>query len=151
MWADSRYLYRGTTRGWTGTEALQNTGVSPTTTDPLVATLFAIECRNHGPGTVLVIPQEPLAGLIGKANYFSIIECAVNIMLPPTELLRYAVLELQVDRSVAILAEIGFGRLPQRIASGSFLTVLNDTHAASHRLSIEQIRQFNRRIFEVEP
>ena len=42
------YLYRGTTAGWPGNSVLQAERITCTSTDPLVATLFAIECRNHG-------------------------------------------------------------------------------------------------------
>lgn len=37
------YLYRGTTLGWPGTPTTSGEGITPTSTDPLIATLFAVE------------------------------------------------------------------------------------------------------------
>jgi hypothetical protein len=147
MAEEGSYLYRGTTPGWPGTRGVQEAGVTPTTTDPLVATLFAIECRNHGQAIILVAPGKVFAALIGKRNHFAIVECAVNIMVPPDVFARNAVRVVDADQSIAILNELGF-RLPIRIARGSLLTVLNDTHAEGYRMSFEQIQHYDRRVFE---
>jgi hypothetical protein len=144
---EEEYLYRGTTPGWPGTEGIQQARVTPTTTDPLVATLFAIESRNHGRGIILVGLRRSFEGLIGKPNYFAIVECAVNVMLPPVEFAGRVVREVDIERSIEILTGMGY-RLPVRIAKGALLSILNDTHSASDRLNLEQIRHYNRCIFE---
>jgi hypothetical protein len=64
------YLYRGTTEGWPGSLALQNERMTCTTTDPLVATFFAIECRNHGSALILAAPSRLFEGLFGPPNHF---------------------------------------------------------------------------------
>src|SRR4051794_8251089 len=72
MTTQVRYLYRGTTRDWPGNECLRHEGVTCTTTDPLVATLFAIESRNHGPAVILAVRRGVFEEL-AESNYFSVI------------------------------------------------------------------------------
>jgi hypothetical protein len=116
MVEEDEYLYRGTTRGWPGNECLRTERITCTTTDPLVATLFAIECRNRGPAVVLVARRKPFEGLIGPPNYFAIVECAVNVLVAPLDFASQAVLTLDVDQAITILGEMGFDRLPARIS-----------------------------------
>jgi hypothetical protein len=143
------YFYRGTTVGWAGSITLQEENITCTTTDPLVATLFAIECRNHGHAVILVARREPFRDLRGAPNYVSVGESAVNLRIVPTEFARMAELELDVGRSIEILREIGFPDLPVRLAGYAALQYeIDESHAAGRRLNAEQIRLFNTRIFE---
>jgi hypothetical protein len=64
------YLYRGTTTGWPGNPVLREQNITCTSTDPLVATLFAIECRNHGRAIVAVARQDKFVGLVAPENHF---------------------------------------------------------------------------------
>ena len=59
------YLYRGTTAGWPGNSVLQEEQITCTSTDPLVATLFAIECRNHGHAVILAVRTELFDKVLG--------------------------------------------------------------------------------------
>ena len=79
------YLYRGTTAGWPGNPVLQEEEITCTSTDPLVATLFAIECRNHGPAVILAARQDQFLGLIAPTNHFFVFESAVNLYIPPLQ------------------------------------------------------------------
>ena len=82
------YLYRGTTAGWPGNSVLQEEQITCTSTDPLVATLLPIECRNHGRAVILAAKRANFDGLLGPANHFSVIESAVNLHVPPLEFAR---------------------------------------------------------------
>ncbi len=102
------YLYRGTTRGWPGNPGLQDLQMTCTTTDPLVATLFAIECLGHGEGIVYLAPRAPLERWAGPPNCFDDLECAVNIKIKPTEFLKHVQFGLHPHRTREILMEMGF-------------------------------------------
>jgi filamentous hemagglutinin len=146
------YLYRGTTEGWPGNPSLQEEQITCATTDPLVATLFAIHCRNYGQALVLVARKNLFDESIGPPNFFSVIESAVNLRLPPVEFARVAEIRLSVDRSVDILSELGFPNIPARLKDKSTLQQeLAESHAAGVRLTKGQLQVFNLRIFETEP
>lgn len=143
------YLYRGTTIGWPGNDMLQEERITCTTTDPLVATLFAIECRNHGRAVILAARRELFEALPGLSNYFSVSESAVNLPIVPAEFAMRAEVALDVDRSLEILREMGFQGIPVRLNGLAALQQeLGESHAAGLRLNEEQISLFNIRMFE---
>lgn len=143
------YLYRGTTVGWPGSRMLQEENITCTTTDPLVATLFAVECRNHGRAVILVARRELFRELHGAPNYFSVSEAAVNLQIVPVEFAKLAEIALGVERSIEILCEIGFQDIPVRLAGYAALQdEIDESHATGFRLNVQQIRHFNTRIFE---
>jgi hypothetical protein len=146
------YLYRGTTEGWPGNPSLQEEQITCATTDPLVATLFAIHCRNYGQALVLVARKSLFDESIGPPNFFSVIESAVNLRLTPVEFARAAEISASVDRSIGILRELGFRNIPVRLKDQSTLQQeLAETHADGIRLNKGQIQVFNLRILETEP
>jgi hypothetical protein len=145
------YLYRGTTAGWPGNSVLQEEQITCTSSDPLVATLFAIECRNHGHAVILVARRELFATVPGPLNYFSVSESAVNLRITPENFARRAEVVLDVDKSLRILDALGFADIPVRLEGRSALQQELDTsHAAGLRLNDEQIALFNGRMFEIE-
>jgi hypothetical protein len=149
--ADVQYVYRGTTLGWPGNMSLQQEHITCATADPLVATLFAILARNYGQALVMAARRSLFGELVGSPNYFSVIESAVNLRLSPVEFARIAEIRLGVDKSIAILRELGFQDMPIRLRGKSALQKeLEDTHLAGHRLNDVQIHLFNLRMFETE-
>jgi hypothetical protein len=88
MSTSDRFLHRGTTPGWPGNVSLQKEGKTCTTTDPLVATLFAIECPHHGPSTVLLAPMTAFDGLTGPTNHAAIFEREIVVNLLPLDFAR---------------------------------------------------------------
>ncbi len=144
-----RYLYRGTTLGWPGNNVLQELRITCTTTDPLVATLFAVECRNHGRPAILVARRDLFADLIAEDNFFSVIECAVNVRISPLEFAALAEAVLDVEDALTILRELGLGEIPVRLSGTSALqAVLEESHLRGMRLDEEQLRMFNSLMFE---
>jgi hypothetical protein len=138
------YLYRGTTVGWPGNRSLQDAGVTCCTTDPLVACLFAVECRDQGRAALFATRRDRYTNLIVAENYFSITECAVNVQASPTGFITDADHMLSVDDALSILHSIGFPHLPERISGkGSLQTWLDETHIRGDRLNEEQIETFN--------
>ncbi len=151
MGGDPEYLYRGTTEGWPGNDCLREEGITCTTTDPLVATLFAVECRNHGPAIILAAPRAAFERLIGPENFFKDMECAINLRIPPVEFARRAVLRLDVDRALERLRTIGFDWLSVRIGGREALReAIKESHLAAQRLNPEQIRLFNQNMREID-
>lgn len=129
-----------------------------TSTDPLVATLFALECRSKGAAIIFVIPRSRVVDFIRPPNdpggriLFSEIECEVALEMKPLELERYAVHSLDVDRASEILVKLGFGPMPFQIAAHSILTnELETTSEQRLRLNPDQLREFNRLAFERRP
>ena len=122
-----------------------------TTTDPLVATFFAIECRNHSTALILAAPMSLFEGLIGPPNHFAEMESAVNVQILPREFAIMAKEKLDLDRSIAVLHDMGFREIPVRISRWSTLQqTLDESYKAGLRLSEEQIRLFNNRMFGID-
>lgn len=142
------YLYRGTTAGWPGNSVLQEQRITCTSTDPFVATLFAIECRNRGRAVILVGRRGSFDEVLGPPNYFSVSESAVNVRVSPTEFASRADLALTVDDSLRILGALGFEGIPVRLRGLAALQQeLDESHAAGLRLNDEQIALYNGRMF----
>jgi hypothetical protein len=55
-------LFRGTTQGFAGSQGLQRVRVTPASTDPAVATAFAIHGNEFGSGVVHIASPADLAG-----------------------------------------------------------------------------------------
>ena len=142
-------LYRGTSLGWPGNVVMQEERITCTTTDPYVATLLTIECRNHGQAVVLLVSRGPFEILIAPENWFSLIEASVNVYSCPEQFASQAFMTVSVDRCISVLDRMGFGPLPQRISEKRMLDAeLNESYGLGLRLDLEQIDEFNRLITE---
>ena len=142
-----RHLYRGTTPDWPGNEGLREAGCTPATTDPLVATLFAVLCRNHGASVALLVDRSSLEPFVGPANFFGEVGCAVNLRMQPSEFFRYVVRRVEVDRALEVLSGMGFDRLPVRLRSPEALRdELFETQELRQRLSPAQVAEFDRQV-----
>jgi hypothetical protein len=81
-----RYLFRGTLPSSAFTTAYQGCGVTPTSIDPVVATLFACRYNMEGPAWVLLALKSEFTELLDGPNLACFwYEFAVNIELPPYE------------------------------------------------------------------
>jgi hypothetical protein len=122
------FLYRGTTVGWPGNEVLQKLGLTPTTEDPVVATLFGLWNARYGEAILLVCEFNAVADLIGPSNWKSRIECEVVISVPPavfTERLAVATIPAQMARET--LAEMGYELARVFMNHDDFLLRLKNT------------------------
>lgn len=133
--AEGTFLFRGTSRGFPGSPGLQRIAVTPTTTDPLVGTLFAIESSNYGPGEVLMLPRASVQTIPG--NYLAHIEDEVGVSLSPTDFAARAT-SIPVADARAALKSMGF-TLPGSIADKDALAAAIRSYP---RLTPEQVRQF---------
>jgi hypothetical protein len=107
------FLYRGTTVGWPGKEVLQQLGLTPTTSDPVVATLFSLWSARYGEAILEVCQFSDVAGLIGPANWHSRVECEVVIAVPPAEFTtKFVIATVPAQTARRLLAEIGIELAP---------------------------------------
>lgn len=114
-----------------------------------MATLFAVECRNHGRAIIAAARREKFVGSVGPPNHFVVFESAVNLYIPPLDFATRAEIILDVDRALAILVEIGFEDLPVRIRGKDALRhAILQSYEAGQRLNEEQRRWFDLRMDE---
>jgi len=132
-------LFRGTSEGFAGNASVQATGVTPASTDPLVATLFATEAENFGRGVVHIALPADLAGVtIGPGNVLSGLESEVGVHITPAEFEARASVTLSVAQARSILKELGV-QMP---------TIIRDVSALDYelkttpRLTSKQIQEF---------
>ena len=137
-------LFRGTTEGFPGHPALQRLGISPASTDPLVATVFALEGKAKGGNAVILFGTKQQLGnpAVDLGNVRRILEREVAVGLAPSDFARNAPNSVSVDKARQILSELGIADLPPSIQSTDEATrILKNTP----RLSPEQILEFVRR------
>jgi len=117
-----RYLFRGTLPSSAFTTEYLGSGVTPTSIDPIVATLFACQKRMEGPAVVLVALKSDFSDLLNGPSLKSFgYELAVNLELPPFEFEKRCRHCIAVNDSLAVLGELGY-RLPSVLPDGGALT-----------------------------
>jgi len=129
------YLFRGTSIGYDGGRASQITGLTPASTDPGIAALFAIESSNYGQGVIHVIAPGTVP--IGASNVLSNLESEVGILLSPAQVAAQAQTSLSVQQARQILQEMGIS-LPGSITS---YNALSSAVSGSTMLTPQQIQQ----------
>jgi hypothetical protein len=132
--------FRGTTIGWPGSRGAQILGISPVSTDPLVATMFATEAetRYGVPGVVHVFQAGDLDGVrVVEGNVRAALEAEVGIELSPLDLAARASATISAEDARGILNGLGHN-LPSRISADQSTELLNTTP----RLSPEETNQF---------
>jgi hypothetical protein len=130
-------LFRGTTEGYPGSPALQRIGITPTTTDPVVGTLFGIEASNSGRGVLLLAPRSGVP--TGPGNVLATLEAEVGVELAPAVFAQRAQ-SIPLSAAQDALRRMGIN-LPSRIADKA---ALDQALRNSPRLSAAQIEQFLR-------
>lgn len=134
------FLYRGTTIGWPGNEVLQELGVTPTTEDPIVATLFALWSGRFGEAIVQACEFNAVAGQIHPSNWRSRVECEVVIAVPPTTFTKkFVVSSVRAHIAREILAEMSYELAPGFADHNEFLLRLKD----APRLGASEIERFD--------
>jgi hypothetical protein len=135
---NAEYLFRGTSKGFAGHEGLRELNRTPTSTDPLVATLFAIESSGHGEGVLHIALRRRFARRIAPGNYYKNLEREVVVALQPIQFAALADITISAQQARRHLADIGFP-LPPVIAGHMNLQL---KLADSPRLDEGQILQF---------
>lgn len=106
---EETYYFRGTTEGYEGNASLQRAGVTPASTDPLVATLFGTEANQHGNGVIYIIRGSDLDGInVSDGNVLRDLELEVSIEALPVEVYDRAYAMINVGQAQDVLKEMGF-------------------------------------------
>ena len=134
-----RHLFRGTLPSSAFATAYRGPGVTPTSVDPVVATLFACRYLTEGPAVVLLALKSDFIGLLDGPNLASFsYEYAVNIELPPYEFAKRCEFAVPVNDSVAVLNSLGY-RLPSKLSD---LGALTQALLQSPRMLMEDIDRY---------
>lgn len=134
-----RYLFRGTLPSSAFATAYQGPGVTSTSVDPIVATLFACRYLMEGPAVLFLALKSDFLELLDGPNLASFsYECSVNIELPPYEFEKRCRHCVPVNDSVALLAQLGY-RLPSKLPD---LGALTQALMQSPRMLMEDIDRF---------
>ena len=116
------YLFRGTLPSSAFTTEYQGPGVTPTSVDPVVATLFACRYLMEGPAVVLLALKSDFVDFLDGPNLASFsYEMAVNIELPPYEFETRCRHIIPVADSVALLDQLGY-QVPSKLPDLGALT-----------------------------
>lgn len=132
-----KYLFRGTSEGFEGLATHQKLGVTPTSSDPAIATIFAINSKTYGKGVIQVALPSELQGVEVTGNVLQSLEKEVAIGLKPAEFANKATLTISADQARSILNNMGI-KLPANIPLEKISEVIKNTP----RLSSSEIQQF---------
>jgi RHS repeat-associated protein len=139
--------FRGTSEGYTGNPGLQRIGISPASTDPLVATIYATEAENFGKGVVHIATSADLKGVtIGEGNVLRKLELEVGVEVPPVEFASRSSITITATQARTILQRMGIS-VPSLIdGPADVRSVLYNTP----RLTSQQIVQFVKMALEMQ-
>lgn len=143
-------FFRGTSKGYAGNRTSQLLGLTSVSTDPVVATIFAIQSQTrHGvTGLVHVAIPNDLAGLRFVEGHpaYRELELELRIELLPAEFSKRASITLTAQKARAILKGMGI-ELPATIYShGAITETLRDTP----RLTLSQIQTFRQKALKLK-
>ena len=132
-------LFRGTSRGFPGNETLLRAGVTPTSTNPAVATIFATASEQYGEGVVQMASTQALSGVqAADANVLAASENEVVLATTPTDFAAMADTTISAADARAILQDMGYSS-PGQISN---LEGLNLALQSVPQLTSEEIQQF---------
>ncbi|WP_078488834.1 putative T7SS-secreted protein [Streptomyces noursei] len=130
------HLFRGTTKGFEGSPGTQGVGVTPTSTDPGVASVFATHSEKYGEAVVQLIPRGAVGDIPAFPGYIRA-EAEVGLEISASELTKRAGVEIPSAAARDILQGMGID-VPRRIGYGDISPLLNDVP----KLSPDQIARF---------
>ncbi len=142
-----QYLFRGTLPSSAFVTPYEGLGVTPTSIDPVVATLFACRYLMDGPAAVFLALKSDFAGLLDGPSLASFdYEFAVNIELPPDEFEKLCRYRVAVNDSIAVLCDLGY-RLPSRLPD---LGALTQALIQSRKMNMEDIDRYVKRCQQLQ-
>ncbi|MFF2082373.1 RHS repeat-associated core domain-containing protein [Nocardia sp. NPDC058176] len=131
-------LFRGTTQGYEGSPAAQRVGVTPTSSDPAVATIFATGAERYGEAVVQIARGEDIADIERLTGYGVISrEAEVPLDISPADFSSRASIEIPASVARSILGDMGIN-IPRSIDLGNMDAIMDETP----KLSSEQVREF---------
>uniref|UniRef100_UPI00157ADA1E polymorphic toxin-type HINT domain-containing protein n=1 Tax=Streptacidiphilus neutrinimicus TaxID=105420 RepID=UPI00157ADA1E len=129
-------VFRGTTKGFEGSPGTQRVGITPTSSDPGVAIIFATHSEQFGESVVQIATPGDLAGVPTYEGYIPS-EAEVGVELSPGEFAQRASIEIPASAARDILGRMGIS-IPSRIGIEDLSPLLSTTP----KLTPEQVSQF---------
>lgn len=143
--AEVKYLFRGTSEGFEGLSSLQRLGLTPTSSDPVVATVFATNAENYGKGVLQVALPKNLQGVEFTSNVLSEMEREIAVGIKPAEFTSKVTLTITSTEARGILGDMGI-KLPSKVKLDELSNVLRETP----RLNAAQIDEFYKRASQLK-
>jgi RHS repeat-associated protein len=131
-------LFRGTSEGFAGGQNTLASGLTWTSTNPAVSTLYATLAEQSGNGVLQIASPEALSGLAADAGGIFENESEVALATTPTDFAAMAETSISAAEARAILQEMGYSS-PSAIYS---IQQLNQAIQYVPNLTIEEIEQF---------
>ena len=126
-------IFRGTSEGFPGSKANQLIGVSPASTDPVVATLMATESNNSGKGIVYLSNTKQFAEVGVTENVLNEMEKEIAANVSPSEFPQYSLSSITAEQATGILkSEFGIN-IPAKIAKGDISRVIAQTRSLTKK------------------
>ena len=143
----NQYYFRGTSRGYQGNPNIRTAGPTSTSTSPAIATAFASNASQFGPGVIYIATDADLAGIsiAETGNVFAELEAEVGFNISPLEFADLASMEVSVSDARAILAEMGIN-VSYNLKTGD----MNDFLRGLPSLSPEQVLQFIQGVLDLD-
>jgi hypothetical protein len=135
-------LFRGTSSGWAGSPGAQATAVSAST-DPYIATVFALEARGQGGQAVLQFGTKADVGTFDVGNWMAAQEREVGVLTTASDFSARAPNTVSVDAARKVFGDMGMPNLPYSVPSPSARSTLLD---AAPKMTPEQVAEFLQRI-----
>lgn len=116
------YLFRGTSPEFIGSSGARQTAVSATT-DPFVATIFALEAKGQAGKGILHFGGKSNYGNFQSGNWHAVREREVGLNMKSPDFAQKSPYSITVEQSKKILDDMGFS-VPNRINSKSDSTYI---------------------------
>jgi RHS repeat-associated protein len=140
------YLFRGTTEGFEGSNASQQIPITPTSSDPGVATIFSIAASKNGKGIFQIALPSDLGNVTYSTNVLQTMEKEIGVGIKPADFTTKTKITITTDQARSIL-NVFHIKLPSKITLGDISNLLKSTP----RLSQEQISEFYKRAAAITP
>jgi hypothetical protein len=135
-------LFRGTSPGWVGSPGAQATAVSAST-DPYIATVFALEARGQAGQAVLQFGTKADVGTFDVGNWMAEQEREVGVLTTASDFAARAPNSVPVDAARQVLGDMGMPDLPYSVASPNARRMLI---LDAPKMTPEQVTEFLQRI-----
>ena len=131
-------FFRGTSEGFAGGATQVKLGLTPTSTDPARATLFATESEAYGKGLLHIARKSDLAGIqVESANVRAALEMEVVFKIQPAEFAQRASITITAAEARSILGKMGI-QVPERLSPADLTRLANELP----RMTPLQAREF---------
>lgn len=115
--------------------------MTPTSTDPRIATLFGTEASRYGEGVVHILEPQDLAGIRREpANFLGELEKEVVLAVPPLETEAAASLTVPVEQARSALADLGHP-LPRTVTLRTLSSDIRELPPAQNDLADQFINK----------